>query len=655
MPLVRKLCRSKGEKSQAARASATSSNVQGDAPRSIRALSPVKRAVCGLRHWYERLAVKYPWRFSVATVAALLAIVFLTLAPGFDTNDDAVINMIVAGEGFGLAPDEHMVFTHVWIGLILREAYTHCPDVPWYACYLLVVQAAANVVLLYCTIESGYTWLRLRLYLLYFITAGLFFIHNLQFTSTAFVAGQTGILLLLLAEVRRNRGESRWRVWRPTAAALAFLILSSLIRREVFYPLFVLGLVACGIYTAFTARRAVYLVRSGAVLSAALLVAVFAWRANDAYYNADPGWKDFYVYNRLRVKFNDEAWVFYSERTAKAFTEVGWSENDMAMLRAWFYDDEIRYSREKLEKVMAAHPWYLERLTWPMFAESIGQVVGDRVTLAILLALPIMVYCVERRAVNLGLVGAALGMACALILFLILYQKSPPSRVYAPMLAFPMAICAMFARSRPGFRPRREDLLSIWVAITRGDRQRRAVLMPIGKVAVGALVVLMLVSIYNGIYPQYRRCRDRIKATTHLYELLEGLSPGDDKLFVCWAASFPYEAIRPFESLRRLGDTHLLVVGWPQHTPLYRRMKDRFAIGDLAQALHRRSDLYLVAHPTYLKVLRRYILEHFETPILYHTCQSHRLFDVFQISAREDGGQVRLTKDAGNGTGDKRR
>jgi hypothetical protein len=609
----------------------------------------------GLLNGYQRLACTWPWCFSIATVAALVAIVFLTLAPGFDTNDDVVINMIVAGEGFGLEPDEHMVFTHVWIGQLLKEAYTHFPDLPWYAGYLLIVQAAANVVLLYCTIESGFTWLRLRLYLLYFITAGLFFIHNLQFTSTAFMAGQTGILLLLLSALRSDRGQSHMRVYRPIAAALALLILASLVRREVFYPLVVLGLVTCGLYGIFTVRRAANLVRSGAVLATALLVAVFSWRANDAYYNADLGWKDFYAYNRLRVKFNDEAWVSYSERTAKAFSEVGWSENDMAMLRAWFYDDEERYSHDNLEKVMAAHPWYLERLTWSMFSESIGQVIGDRITLAIVLALPIMVFCIERRRANLALVGAAWGMACALILFLILFQKSPPSRVYAPMLAFPMALCAMFARSRPGFMPPREELINMWVAVTRGDRQRRAFLMPLGKVAVGVLVVLMAVSIYKGVYPQYRRARDRIKATTHMYELLDRLSPGDDKLFVCWAASFPYEAIQPFESLRRLGDTHLLVVGWPQHSPLYRRMKERFGIGDLAEALHRRSDLYLVAHPAYLKVFRRYILEHFETPILYSTRQSDRLFDVFQINAREDSGQVRMTKEDGNGKEDRRR
>jgi hypothetical protein len=423
----------------------------------------------------------------------------------------------------------------------------------------------------------------------------------------------------------------------------------------MFYPLFVLGVVSCGLYAAFTLCRAANLVRSGVVLGAALATAVFAWRANDAYYDADAGWRNFYAFNRLRVKFNDESWVFFADRTAKAFTDVGWSENDMAMLRNWFYDDEERYSHENLEKVMQAHPWYLERLTWSMFSESIGLVVGDRITLAIVLALPIMAFCVERRRVNLGLVAAAWGMACGLILFLILFQKSPPSRVYAPMLAFPLALCAMFARTRPGFMPPRDKLVSMWVALTRGDGWRRAFQMPLGKVVLGALVTLMLVSMYKGVYPQYRRARDRIKATAHLYNLLDRLSPGNDKLFVCWAASFPYEAIPPFESLRRLGDTHLLVVGWPQHTPIYRRMKERFGIGDLAEALHRRSDLYLVAHPTYLKVFRRYILEHFETPILYHTCQSDRMFDVFQASAREDSGQVRMTKEDGNGEGDRRR
>ncbi len=529
---------------------------------------------------------------------------------------------------------------------MLKTAYTHFPDVPWYASYLLLVQAVANVVLLYCTIESGYTRLRLRLYLLYFATAGLFFIHNLQFTSAAFVAGQSGILLLMLAVSRVERGELRGRIYRPLTAALVLLILASLVRREVFYPVCALGLVTVGLHAAFTVRRTANLLRTGVVLAAALVVAVVSWRANDAYYGADPGWRNFYAYNKLRVKFNDEAWVFFSERTANAFADVQWSQNDLAMLAAWFYDDEERYSLENLEKVMSGHPWYLERFDWSMVGESLRQVASDRITLAIVLALPIMVYCVERRRLNFALIAMALVTACGLILFLVLFQKTPPSRVYAPALAFPLALCAVLGRSRPAFLPPREKLASLWLMVAQPDGWRMGLSVPLGKLAVGALVALMMVSVYKGVYPQYRISRDRIKTSAHVYDLLARLEPGDDKLFVCWAASFPYEAIRPFESLRQLGDTHLLVVGWPQHTPLFRRMKERFQISDLAEALYRRSDLYLIAHPLYLKFLRRYVREHFQTPIVYHTRQMDRLFDVFQATARsaEDGASERVVR-----------
>ena len=540
MLLVRTLSRRKRDRSQAAKAGAGKRQLQANhEPTTFadkcghKVLTEFQRTECADYFGARRVSniaptsclvravgAQCPWRFSIATVALLVVIVFLMLAPGFDTNDDAVINMIVAGEGFGLAPDEHMVFTHVWIGLALKAAYTHVPDVPWYASYLLLVQAAANVVLLYCTIASGYTRLRLRLFLLYFATAGLFFIHNLQFTSAAFVAGQSGILLLLLAIARSERGEAGGRISRPLAAALGFLILASLVRREVFFPVLALGLVTVGLYAAFSVRRTANLVRTGAVLAAALVAALVSWRANDAYYDSDPGWRNFYAFNKLRVKFNDEAWVFFSERTAKAFTEVGWSQNDLAMLAAWFYDDEQRYSHANLEKVMAAHPWYLERLDWSMVGESLRQVASDRITLAILLALPIMVYCVERRWLNFALLATALVMACGLILFLVLFQKTPPSRVYAPALAFPLALCAVLGRSRPAFLPPSEKLVSLWMVAARPDGWRKGLSVPLGKLAVGALVAVMLVSIYKGVYPQYRISRDRIKTSAHVYDLL---------------------------------------------------------------------------------------------------------------------------------------
>ena len=160
---------------------------------------------------YEDLGRRAPLRFAALTVILVFGLVFAIFEPGFDTNDDAVMNMIVAGKGYGLAPDEHMVFTNVLIGFVLKYLYTVFPTVPWYGGYLLAVHFVVQVTMLYCVVRTRYTRLRLRLYLAYFAAAELYLLNNLQFTSTAFLAGQAGILLLMLA-MRRSSSEGRWLV-----------------------------------------------------------------------------------------------------------------------------------------------------------------------------------------------------------------------------------------------------------------------------------------------------------------------------------------------------------------------------------------------------------------------------------------------------------
>ena len=84
----------------------------------------------------------------------------------------------------------------------------------------------------------------------------------------------------------------------------------------------------------------------------AVVISAVCWQFNFAHYNRDPRWRDFYEYNKLRVKFNDEAWVRYSPETAYLFQEVNWSENDFDMLSAWFFENERRYRKEALRHVL---------------------------------------------------------------------------------------------------------------------------------------------------------------------------------------------------------------------------------------------------------------------------------------------------------------
>jgi hypothetical protein len=602
------------------------------------ALAPLVAGYRATIDRYESLGRRAPLRFAMLTVALLFGLVFAIFQPGFDTNDDAVMNMIVAGKGYGLSPDEHIVFSNVLLGFVLAGLYSLWPSVPWYGGYLLAVHFVAQSLILFCVLRPGYTRLRLRLYLVYFATAGLYFINNLQFTSTAFVAGQSGILLLMLAvRSAANGAFGRRQLGLACVIALGLLVLSSLVRREVFYPVIGMAIPTCGLAALAGRKPVAGLVASLGVIVAAVAVSAACWEFNYAHYNLDPRWQDFYEYNKLRVKFNDEAWVRYSPETAYLFQEVNWSENDFEMLSAWFFDNESRYSHDALRHVLEKYPWRESRISGEMFLKSALAVFLDRESLALFLALPILLYCIERRALNYLVVGVALAMACVLIAYLILYSKTPPSRVYVPTLAFPLAVTACLAHGSSFLPPER---FRTWLRMvfSQPSGWRKGLRVPLTKCIAAVVLAMMCLAVAKSTYGQYRRSRERIKISNQLYDLLGALDAADDKLYICWAATFPYEALRPLDSLHGMSDLHLLVLGWPQKTPLHQRMKDRFKIGDLAEAIYNRNDLYLIAHPHYLGLYEEYVREHFGVQLRYETQRYAKLFTVTQASNQRTGG-----------------
>ena len=160
-----------------------------------------------------------------------------------------------------------MIFTNVVIGHLLKALYTACPTVPWYGVYLYVVQYLAQTAILYCTVAARYTRWRLGLYLLFFVTVGIFLLNSLQFTMTASLAGQSGALLCLLAlgQPAAVRERGMWRLW---GCGVAMLVVSSLIRLECFYLTTLIVLPAAICWMGWPWRREVLLSAVGAAACA---------------------------------------------------------------------------------------------------------------------------------------------------------------------------------------------------------------------------------------------------------------------------------------------------------------------------------------------------------------------------------------------------
>ncbi len=165
----------------------------------------IKRGLQSFVVKIEALASKKPLAFATLLVTGLFAAVIFAIPPAYQTNDDAIMNMVAAGQVITLEPDEHLFCTNVIIGKLLKSLYLRYPDFSWYGWYLVATQWIATIALVYCFLQPNYSRSRLFYFLLYFLTAGIYFIVNLQFTTTAMLSVLAGVMLLLLI-LRSPRG-----------------------------------------------------------------------------------------------------------------------------------------------------------------------------------------------------------------------------------------------------------------------------------------------------------------------------------------------------------------------------------------------------------------------------------------------------------------
>jgi hypothetical protein len=583
-----------------------------------------------VRVWsgYERLAARRPLAFSALTVALLMAAMFALFTPGYDTNDDPMMSLFVAGRGISTQPDEHLVFSNVVLGWLLKALYTAAPLFPWYGVYLYTVHFLGQMALLYAVMAQGYTRLRWRLYVFYFLVAELVLLNHLQFTTTAFIAGQGGLCLLLLAWWRRD-----WRLIQLLTAAAAggaLLLLASLIRGEVLYLVLLVGLPAAAwlLLTSRRPSRMALACTSGALVAAVAL----GWgldRFHHAYYERDPQWRGFYAYNTLRSKFNDLAWVRYVPETEHVFRQVRWTKSDYDMLMAWFYDDQEVFGADTLEQILHSRPWQQERATASYCRYVYNALRGDRAVRAMAWLLPLMLLAAAgwgpRVAILLSVAAGA-----AVLAYLTLYVKPPPTRVYLPIFGFPLALSLLVSQSDPILSRIAPGGWSLQFSML-GDGWRRTVLVSPVVFAVTTAAILGALSHWKR---QGQRSEQVAHAQAELREAIRVLGRYDNALIVKWASCFPFEAIGPFWSPNVLADYSFVSLGWPQQTPFHQRFKQRFGVHDLVEALCTRDDVLLLCDEDCLPKLANYVHDRHGWSISWRLLAETERFDLYQIQAR---------------------
>lgn len=142
-------------------------------------------------------------RPTSSLLAALLSVGLLYVlclglfVPQFQTNDDAAMAMIAAGFELSDSGTEHLLFTHVAIGLVLQRLYAAWPEFPWYGTYLHLLQFLAFTLLGFCLLRVAGPRPGALLWLAWLATFGSAAVISLQFTQVSALLAGAGLFACL--------------------------------------------------------------------------------------------------------------------------------------------------------------------------------------------------------------------------------------------------------------------------------------------------------------------------------------------------------------------------------------------------------------------------------------------------------------------------
>lgn len=587
----------------------------------------------------EGWTLRNPLAASLVWIGILFGSVFCFYTPSYETNDDVIMSMIASGTGVSATPNEHLVFTNVAIGLLLKQLYTHIPSLPWYAYYLLSVNYLTHVAILHTLLTWRYNRAVIVSFLLLFATVGVQLITNLQFTSTAVWATECGLLVALSGLLRQQR---RLQTLGTFAAGVSLMVLGSLVRFDSYLAAMAISAVPLAGLVWHLDRNVLPRSRvweSGLALIVVTQCAAMGLHAvHLGYYTKNSDWQAFLAFNPYRVKFNDYCWTSYSDENRHVFFGVNWTENDHAMIKSCFFDDPSIFGRDKLKPIIDGFSWGKNAFSLRKMTYWWKEILLNPLLWPIGMVIPFQI----RRARDPGFAIRHLLLLTASIDAVILglmLLKNPPARVYYPLFAFQPLYMLVLMRCTdfPMIGSEKKP-------IPNQTRLDSNVVRPPAlfwrRAFIQASIVLAILGVILEQSLTFRSSSLAVSSNRQLRADLARIDPRDDELFICWGDRFPYESILPLESPDAWRSLHLYCLGWCQQSPINQSVKKRFGIDNLAIAMVENPQVYLLGPTETHRIPLDSELDHFQTFVYEH----HKL----NVKWRKQyyGDQVQIFKPA---------
>ena len=273
-----------------------------------------------------------PTQYAIATVIALFAVVLVVFHPSYETSDDTMMNYIAAGT-FNGEPSQYLVFSNYLEGVFLKWLFIRFPGINWYPLFLYIIQLLAFVQITYVLNKANGSRLFFGLYLLKYAIFVVYVIINLQFTSTAFLAGIAGLLTLL--HFIKNNNTKPLSILKMAG----FLLLCVLVRWESYVGL----LVITAPVLVYHFRKPVFS-KKHFIYGVTLLFPLLLIYLNLQFYESISSTHNYINYQLSTHKILD----YDSEMATSSLQQVDLTTTDYKLLNTYFWADDKVFTQEKI-------------------------------------------------------------------------------------------------------------------------------------------------------------------------------------------------------------------------------------------------------------------------------------------------------------------
>ncbi len=534
---------------------------------------------------------------ALSAVAVLYALMRFRLVHTWATNDDVGLSLICSGTGFASSPDPHLMFTNIVIGYVLAHLYEIARHVPWYGCYMVLINLIAICALAYSLLYRRLLVTGLFAVGILFSLVGLPNLCAMQFTTDSCILGLAGFGLILSWWESRADGQADLAT---LLTGTCVLVLSSLVRYQSFLMILLLGFIFFAIRLLrqmkliFKGKQSADLKLLALGLFSSFVIATACYQMNVWAYGQNPGWSEFYKANALTANFADFSFGLDCppERKVQAEREAGWSDNDLTMIQSFFFFDSNLFSVKQME--IASNLLRGSRQFSPekIFAEL-------RVDVESLPMRP-FVYC--------------------FLFFMLFYSSQLFDRRKIFLLCVAITILAIIMLTGFKLAPHVYKAIAAFLVFVQLFYFNRAQRLPENICSWHSLLSLtcslcFVTVIASQAFTDCRRlCRKAVAQNQELKRSLVLLNPTDDQVFIIWREFFPFEYVLPFDDLYE-NFQHFNMFPFTLRAnsalaaPILR--KHNINLNNFASRLTD-NNVYLFSSPTLNPFLEIYLAEHYQ-------------------------------------------